>query len=383
MRVRLLLATVLISCTLSAQEIGVVRELKQLWKYDEAISALTQMMAEQGPRADLLEELADCHYQSGNAAEALTQYSLLADMQPDKLLYKLRLMNLLYRGKQYEGAIGYGRDILQRDSITQVIALTGDAFNQLERRDSAEWYYRLALARCPHNDAVLSKLCSILLGREQYDEVLSLTDAFLTEEPDNLTILPVRGLARFNTQQYDAAEADFIRMNQLGDDGYAVHYYLGQCAREFGRTWAAEQEFEQAWQRDSTDTGLAITIARLKSDLQHSDWGQWYEKALERLQPDQRTVANISATHQNYALSAYKYGQWDLCIREYNKLLEINPRHYAAYYMLAQCYEYKKDYKSALTWYKKAQSAFAAGTRGREIADSGVQRITEELFMSE
>ena len=383
MRLRLLIPALLISCALSAQEIGVVRELKQLWKYDEAIAALTQMMAEQGPGAELLEELADCHYQSGNAAEALDQYTLLAEMRPDKLLYKLRLMNLLYRGKQYDAAIGLGRDVLQRDSITQVIALVGDAFNQLERRDSAEWYYRRALSRRPHNDAVLSKLCSILLGREQYDEVIALTDAFLAEEPDNLTILPVSGLAHFSKQQYQEAEDAFTRMHKLGDDGYAVHYYLGQCAQAFGRTWAAEQEFEQAWQRDSTDVGLAITIGKLRGDLHYDGWEKWYDKALNMLSPDPKVIATTSAAHQNYALTAYKFGRYDLCIEHYLKMLECNPKHYSAYYMIAQCYELKKDYRNALTWYKKAQAVFAPGTRGREIADSGVTHMTAEIFMLE
>lgn len=381
MRCRVSLILLFLSAaTLAGQDLGTVRELKQLWKYDEAIASLTQMMAEQGPRAELLEELADCHYQSGNAAEALTQYSLLADMQPDRLLYKLRLMNLLYRGKQYEGAIGYGRDILQRDSITQVISMVGDAFNQLERRDSAEWYYRRALARRPHNDAVLSKLSNILLGREQYDEVLALTDAFLAEEPDNLTILPVRGIARYSKQQYDEAEADFLRMHKLGDDGYAVHYYLGLCAQKTGILRDAIREFGLAWQRDSSDVNVALTIGQLIADSRQSGWEEWFEKALTRLQPDPKAVA---AAHQNYAISAYKNGALDRCIAEYNKLLEINPKHYAAYYMVAQCYEYKKDYKTALSWYKKAQAAFATGTRGREIADSGVERMTEELFMRE
>ena len=381
MRCRVSLILLFLSAaTLAAQDLGTVRELKQLWKYDEAIASLTQMMAEQGPRAELLEELADCHYQSGNAAEALTQYSLLADMQPDRLLYKLRLMNLLYRGKQYEGAIGYGRDILQRDSITQVISMVGDAFNQLERRDSAEWYYRRALARRPHSDAVLSKLSNILLGREQFDEVLALTDAFLAEEPDNLTILPVRGIARYSKQQYDEAEADFLRMHKLGDDGYAVHYYLGLCAQKTGILRDAIREFGLAWQRDSSDVNVALTIGQLIADSRQSGWEEWFEKALTRLQPDPKAVA---AAHQNYAISAYKNGALDRCIAEYNKLLEINPKHYAAYYMVAQCYEYKKDYKTALSWYKKAQAAFATGTRGREIADSGVERMTEELFMRE
>ena len=64
-------------------------------------------------------------------------------------------------------------------------------------------------------------------------------------------------------------------------------------------------------------------------------------------------------------------------------MLEYSPKHYSAYYMIAQCYEYKKDYKNALSWYKKAQTAFAPGSRGREIADSGVERMTAELFMQE
>ena len=365
---------------LRAQDLVAVRELKQLWKYAEAVATLTQMMAGQGPQPILLEELADCHYQSGNTAGALEQYTLLSELMPDKLLYKLRLMSLLYRGKQYEPVIGLGRDVLQRDSITQVLSLVGDAFNQLERRDSAEWYYRRALARRPHNESVLNKLCSILLGREQYDEVLALTDSFLAEDPDNLTILPVRGLAHYNKQQYTEAEADFTRMNKLGEDGYAVHYYLGQCAQQFGRTWAADREFELAWQRDSTDTGLAITIGKLRGDLHYDGWEEWYDKALDRLNPDPKVLATTAVAHQNYALTAYKFARYDLCIEHYLKMLEYNPKHYSAYYMIAQCFEQKKDYKNALSWYKKAQGAFAPGTRGREIAEGGAERMTAELF---
>ena len=381
MRCRASLILLFLSVTpLAAQDLAAVRELKQLWKYDEAIGALTQMMAEQGPQVILLEELADCHYQCGNAAEALEQYSLLSSMQPDKLLYKLRLMNLLYRGKQYEASVGLGREILQRDSITQVISLVGDAFNQLERRDSAEWYYRRALARRQHNDAVLSKLSNILLGREQYDEVLALTDAFLAEEPDNLTILPIRGIARYSKQQYDEAEADFLHMHELGDDGYAVHYYLGLCAQKTGILRDAIREFELAWQRDSSDVNVALTIGQLIADSRQSGWEVWFDKALARLAPDPKVLATA---HQNYAISSYKNGALDRCIAEYQKMLEFSPKHYAAYYVIAQCYEYKKDYRTALSWYKKAQANFAEGTRGREIADSGVERMTEELFMRE
>ena len=375
-----LILMILSLAPLAAQDLTPVRELKQLWKYDEAIATLTQMMAAQGPRPELLEELADCHFQSGNSAEALDQYTLLARMQPDKLLYQIRLMSLIYRGRQYDAAIEIGRGILQRDSITQVVSLLGDAFNQQERRDSAECYYRAALARRPHSESVLNKLCSILLGREQHDEVLALADAFLAEEPDNLTLLPVRGIARFAKKRYDDAEADFKHMNELGEDGYAVHYYLGQCAQKNGLLRDAEREFKLAWERDSTDVNVALTIAQLISDAHKDGWELWYDKALTMLQPDPKVINATSIAHQNYALSAYKNGDFDRCVAEYKKMLEYNPKHYAAYYMIAQCYEIKKDYKTALSWYKKAQPYFAEGTRGREIADTGIQRMESELF---
>ena len=375
-----LILMILSLAPLAAQDLTPVRELKQLWKYDEAIAALTQMMAEQGPRPELLEELADCHFQSGNSAEALDQYTLLARMQPDKLLYQIRLMSLLYRGRQYDAAIEIGRGILQRDSITQVVSLLGDAFNQQERRDSAECYYRAALARRPHSESVLNKLCSILLGREQHDEVLALADAFLAEEPDNLTLLPVRGIARFAKKRYDDAEADFKHMNELGEDGYAVHYYLGQCAQKNGLLRDAEREFKLAWERDSTDVNVALTIAQLISDAHKDGWELWYDKALTMLQPDPKVINATSIAHQNYALSAYKNGDFDRCVAEYKKMLEYNPKHYAAYYMIAQCYEIKKDYKTALSWYKKALPYFSEGSRGREIAETGAQRMEAELF---
>ena len=373
----------LMQVALYAQDLTAVRELKQLWKYDEATALLSDMIREQGPKPALLEELADCHYQSGNTAGALELYSQLSGLQPDKTLYQLRLMSLLYRGKQFEPVIGLGHGVLQRDSITQVLSLVGDAFNQLERRDSAEWYYRRALSRRAHNESVLNKLCGILLGREQYDEVLSLTSAFLAEEPDNLTILPVSGLAHFSKGDYTEAEAAFMRMNRLGEDGYAVHYYLGQCAQKIGILADAMKEYRLAWQRDSSDVGLALTLAKLHSDIRVQGWENWYDKALEMLSPDQRTIANTIAAHQNYALSAYRNGRWDLYIEQYKKMLEYSPKHYSAYYMIAQCYEYKKDYKTALSWYKKAQAAFAPGSRGREIADGGVERMTAMIFMSE
>ena len=377
----LLLALLLTCCRLGAQDLNSVRELKQLWKYDEAIASLTQMLEEQGPQPVLLEELADCYYQNGNVAGALDLYTQLDEIQPDKLLYKLRLMGLLNRGQQYAAVITIGRSVLQRDSIAQVAVMVGDAFNKLERRDSAEWYYRRVLARRPHNESVLNKLSNILLGQERFGEVRVLAEDFLAEEPDNLTILPIAGLSYYFLEEYNKAYDTFEKANRLGDDSYAVHYYLGKCAQKFGIRDAEEREFTLAWERDSTDVSVALTIARAKADLNRPDWETWYGKALDMLLPSPKLLETTGSAYQNYAHSAYMKGRFDSCIELYKKVLEYRPKYYAAYYMIAQCYEYKYDYQNALNWFKKAQKVFAEGTRGREIADAGAERVQAELFM--
>lgn len=382
MRRRLLFLPLLFSgCLLCAQDLSGVHELKQLWKYDEAIANLTQMMAEQGPKPVFLEELADCHYQSGNYAEALDQYSLLSSLQPDKILYKLRMMSLLYRGRQYAGVIDFGRDVLQRDSIPQVATMVGDAFNQLERRDSAEWYYRRVLARKAHNAPVLNKLSSILLGQERYGEVRVLAEEFLAEEPDNLTVLPIAGIANFSEARYPEARTYFKRMRELEDDSYAVHYYLGKCAQKCDDPREAEEEFILAWERDSTEVGVALTIARLMADRKAPGWEKWYEKAIDKLNPSPELIANLASAHQGYAYSAFRNELFDRCIEQYKLVLEFNPKYYASFYMIAQCYEYKYAYKEALAWYKKGQSVYVKGTRGREICDTGAARVQAEIFM--
>ncbi len=377
----LLLPLFFFSCLLNAQDLSAVKELKQLWKYDEATAAVSAMIAEQGPRPELLEELADCHYQSGNIAGALDLYTELSELLPDKVLYKLRLMSLLNRGQQYNAVIGIGRDVLQRDSIAQVAVMVGDAFNKLERRDSAEWYYRRVLARRPHNESVLNKLSNILLGQERFGEVRVLAEDFLAEEPDNLTILPIAGVAYFALENYNKAYSTFEKVNALGDDSYAVHYYLGKCAQKFGIKDAEEREFTLAWERDSTDVGVALTVARLKGDRHAPDWESWYQRALNMLLPSPKLLETTGAAYQGYAFSSFNNERFDLCIQMYKKTLEYKPKYYAAYYMIAQCYEYKYEYKTALSWYQKAQKVFAPNSKGREIADAGVARVQAELFM--
>lgn len=106
--------------------------------------------------------------------------------------------------------------VLQRDSIPAVVSHIGDSFNSMKQADSALWYYRRSLALRPMNETTLSKAMGILLGVEDFDGALSLSEPFLELDPDNTTIAPLQGLALYRKEAYKDAIKVFERQLEVG-----------------------------------------------------------------------------------------------------------------------------------------------------------------------
>ena len=217
MKLRLFAAALLLCSALSAQTRGDIaridsllnaspeqqRELtlrkasllKRMYLFDEAAETLTGLLRPDRLDTEVLGEIADCHYQSGNTEDAARLYGILSQQQSDNLGFRIRYMNLASRAKSYASVIDEGRDLLQRDTLLPVLTLMGDAFQKTEQPDSALFYYREALRRKPRNAAVVGKIADILLGRKAYDETLSLAEEYLSMDPDNIPVGKVKGLA--------------------------------------------------------------------------------------------------------------------------------------------------------------------------------------------
>ena len=360
------------------------RYLKSIYKTDEAIEKLSELVKPEGFDEDVLSELADCHFQSGDYESAAGTYFLLSSRAPDNVLYKIRQMQTYARLKAWPQSIQAGREILQLDSIPAVLSFIGDSFRQMESADSALWYYRRSLAMRPMNESVVAKAVNVLIGKGDYDGAISLTGAFLAEDPDNTLVAPLEGLSYYRKGDYESAISVFQRQEDIGNDTYPIHYYLGQSYWHTKVMYRAEEELLTAWQIDSSDVNLAYSIAAVKMEAYRSFQGEvipWLDKALAMMQPD---PAMMSRIHQQYGLAYYRHqNYWDKAIEHYKEAYRYNPKFISALSTIAYCYEIKKDYKHALEWYEKYLKVATPGSQGYEFATKSIEYLKGELFMEE
>lgn len=360
------------------------RYLKSIYRTDDAIALLSELVVPEVMDEGVLAELADCHFQSGAYEDAAGSYFMLSSFSPRNILYKIRLMQAFYRLRDYPMSVQAGQAVMQLDSIPAVVSFVGDAFQQMEQADSALWYYREALRLKPMNPSVVTKAANILIQKEDYDGAIAVTDPFLAEDPDNPSVAPLKGVALYRKGDYKPAIRVFERQKEVGNDTYPIHYYLGQCYWRTKVLYRAEQEFKTAWQMDSTDVNLAYSIAALKSDEFYpfeEGVKPWLDKAMEMLQPDPILLSRI---HQQYGLGYYRFlTAWDQAIAHYKEAYRYNPKLISSLSTIAYCYQMKKDYRQAIEWYEKYLKVATPGTSGYQFAMESIADLKGEVFMEE
>lgn len=364
------------------QTLARAKYLKSIYRTDEAIELLAGLVSEEF-NEEVLSELADCHFQNADYENAAATYMLLSSRLPQNAFYKIRQMQVLYRLKNYPGSIETGRQILQIDSIPAVAVVIGDAWQRMEQPDSALRYYRQSLAWKPYNATVVAKASNILIAKRDYDGALTQTTAYLSSDPDNPIVAPIQGLAYYRKDDYANAIKVLQRQEDLGNDSYPVHFYLGQSYWQDDVIYRAEQELVAAWQTDSSDVNLAYSIAAVKDEAFRpfdKDVKPWLDKARDMLVPDPLVMSRL---HQQYASGYHKNGNTDKAIEHYKESYRYNPRHISALSSIAYCYEFKKDYKRALEWYEKYLKLAKPGTKGYEFAAKSVEWLKGEKFMEE
>lgn len=366
------------------------RCLRKLYRVEKAAETLAEVLHLDQFNVELMAELAECHRQAGNSGDAFQMYSILSGMQPDNVYFKLCKARILFSEKQYGESVGICKEIIARDSIPEVLSMIGDCYYNLKQSDSALVYYDHVLRQKPRHAGTVSKKANILLADKQYKSVTEMAREFLYEEPDNMTVLPIYGLALHLQGSYPLSIETFEHQRELGDDSYAVHYYIGLNHYMMSNWPRAIPELEKAYQIDSSDVTLVYQLAHAKShrlsrtgmesSKLNPESERLYAKAIGMMQPDPKMMHNI---YGSMAMARHTAEMFEDAIKYYELSYKYNPKNISALSSIGYCYERMKKYDKALDYYERYLKVGRPGTSGYNFVKESIDYIKQEKFMEE
>ena len=362
------------------------RCLRRLYRMQESVEVLADVLYLDQFNIELIADLAESHMQVGNTPEAFKLYEILSQMQPENSYFKICKARILYREKQYEECISACMEIIARDSIPEILTMTADAYRNLGKADSALVYYDHVLGKRPKHVATMSKKADILLSKKQYLPVIEMSSEYLKEDPDNMTMLPIYGLALHLQGSYQLSIEQFEHQRHLGDNSYAVHYYLGLNHYMMHIWQSAIEELEKAYQIDSSDVTLVYQLAHAKSHLPNGsqrlnpESERLYAKALQMLQPSSSMMHNI---YGSMAMARHIIEQYEDAIKYYELSYKYNPKNISALSSIGYCHERLKNHKKALEYYERYIKLGKPGTAGYKFVEESIDYIKQEMFMEE
>ena len=366
------------------------RCLRRLYRMQESVEVLAEVLYLDQFNIELMADLAESHMQVGNTMEAFTLYGTLSRMQPENPYFKTCQARILYKEKQYKESISICEDIAAQDSIPEILTLIADAYNNLGKADSALVYYNHILSKRPNHVPTMNKKADILLSAKQYQPVIEMSSEYLEEDPDNMAMLPIYGLALYLNGSYPLSIEQFEHQRDLGDDSYAVHYYLGLNHYMMDNWPRAIEELEKAYQIDSSDVTLVYQLAHAKSHMPimtgmeshrlNPESERLYSKALEMLQPSPSMMHNI---YGSMAMARHTIEQYADAIKYYELSYKYNPKNISALSSIGYCYERLKNYKKALEYYERYIKLGKPGTAGYKFVEESIEYVKQEKFMEE
>lgn len=366
------------------------RCLRRLYRMQESVEVLADVLYLDQYNIELMADLAESHMQVGNTMEAFTLYGILSRMQPENPYFKTCQARILYREKQYEESIAACKTIIAQDSIPEIMSMIADAYNNLGKADSALVYYNHVLSKRPKHVPTLSKKADILLSEKKYIQVIDMCREYLDEDPDNMTMLPIYGLALHLQGSYPLSIRQFEHQRNLGDDSYAVNYYLGLNHYMMDNWPRAVEELEKAYQIDSSDVTLVYQLAHARSHMPimtglesrrlNPESERLYSKALEMLHPSPVMMHNI---YGSMAMARHTIEHYADAIKYYELSYKYNPKNISALSSIGYCYERLKNYKKALEYYERYIKLGKPGSAGYKFVEESIEYVKQEKFMEE
>lgn len=327
---------------------------KALGDYPQARAILLQLQETLPADKTLLAELADTYKAESNWKDALGCYTGLSEADTSNIYFRIKKAEMFYLLDRNVEALTEYRDIYARRQMSTLYYPLGKCFEELNKADSAIYYYKQAWIAQPSDIKILSALVKMAIRAKRLDIALESCAEYTARDSTNAQINSLYASSLYLSNNYPKAAQLYEKCKQQGDSSLVVTRGLGMCYYAMQKDEPAYQNLKFAYRKDSSDVQILGSLGAVCNNLYNLDEALlYYSKLLEIVIPPDNIL------YQGYmglAIANKGLRAFDSAIRDFKTAQTYgNAKEKASVDRnLAELYQYSlKDSRTALGYYKK------------------------------
>ena len=197
-----------------------------------------------------------------------------------------------------------------------------------------------------------------LVGNKEFEEALKLTATALIEEPDNIELIKLAGLAEVNIEDWNKAKYHFETVVKYSPDDATSWFYLANCYNNLADFISAKNAYLQVinLREEYIEAYKSLCVVYLKLDMS--------KEAVECAQKAQQYSSEDYIFDFVIGSAYMKMKEFDKSIEPLKRALEKEPNNFGIYNSLGTSYMASKRSDEAIECYKKAIELFPDNPMG-------------------
>ena len=288
-----------------------------------------------GTHPETLEAYGYCLAQMKEFDKAVTVFEELAELLPDRTYPKYDLAVVLIATNQNEAALKVlAPFVADAQQDPDILSLASQAYEAIGDTPKAVSLLRQAIVLSPGTESYYVMFSEICLTHDSFQSGIDMINAGLQRIPDDPALYISRGILYAQLAQYDKAEADFKRVEQL-DSAQTISSYAGDLTEVMkNNPDQALAKLRTQLQAQPENPLLNYLLAQLLMNQAPAVGSEAFKEAMKaalltiNLKPDHVGSRDLLA-------SMYmRTGQYDLAIDQCKIALKYSPSDESAMYHL-------------------------------------------------
>lgn len=326
---------------------------KALGDNKPAREILTKLVSDSPNNTNYINELASVYQSEYNWKSALICFNQLIELDSANVYYKIKKAEMLYKLDKNSEAAQLYRNLYDQYQVSSVLNSLGKSYEDMNRLDSAQLYYKKAWEYDFNNTDALANYIKMCYQQKDLFSAIDAGDLYTKKDSSNQQINRLHAYTCYLLPDYPIAIHLFERCKQNGDSSLIVTRSLGLSYFAQNQDSLAYENLKMAFSQDTLNNNVLFNLALACDHLGKSDESiLYFTKFLERMIP---ANAVLYWSYKGLGNAYNEKKEYQTSIRQYETALQYASKNEQAITTssIAEIYQYSlKDKENALKYYK-------------------------------